>query len=300
MFGKPDISVSVNLNKNESTWYPILASFNASNKYNPKSIQRMVNWMDHTIYRILYPFFDRTFIADSYSCRNEKGTHRAIDRFQAMFRQVSRNNTQTCWVLKLDIKKFFASIDHDILKQILAKYIPDQDIMWLLEEIIMSFRTPFRNPDDWILNQVQDDRPRGLPLGNLTSQLFVNVYLNEFDQFVKHKLKASYYIRYADDFVVLSHDHGELINQLTTIQGFLKDKLKLTLHPGKVILKTFASGLDFLGWMNFPTHKVLRTATKHRMLRRIKLDLKPQAIQSYLGLLKHGDTYELQKKFLNI
>src|SRR3989338_6328626 len=143
--------------------------------------------LHHALYRKLYPFFDRTFIADSYSCRVGKGTHKALSRFHEFSLLVSKNNTKTCWVLKCDIRKFFVNIDHDILTAILKKYIPDENILWLLEEIIESFSP-------------------GLPLGNLTSQLFVNIYMNEFDQFAKHKLKAKYYIRYADDFVIYSKD----------------------------------------------------------------------------------------------
>lgn len=124
--------------------------------------------LHHAIYRKLYPFFDKTFIADSYSCRVNKGTHKAIDKFQKYFYKVSRNNTKTCWVLKCDIKKFFANIDHKILIEILAEYIPDKNTLWLLEEIINSFDTK---------NKINV----GLPLGNLTSQLFVNVYMNKFD-----------------------------------------------------------------------------------------------------------------------
>jgi retron-type reverse transcriptase len=227
--------------------------------------------LHHAIYRILYPFFNRTFTADSYSCRDKKGTHKAIERLQGMFYQVSRNNTRTCWALKLDIKKFFANIDHGILKSILSKYIPDQDILWLLAEIIDSF-------------------PQGLPLGNLTSQLFVNVYLNELDQFVKHKLRVKHYIRYADDFVILSPSKQNLTVLLYRITVLLKEHLKLDLHPNKIILRTFASGVDFLGWVNFPNHRVLRTSTKRRMFKKIN----PDNLQSYLGLLGHGNTRKIK------
>jgi RNA-directed DNA polymerase len=234
----------------------------------------------HAIYRILYPFFDKIFIFDSYSCRVRKGAYKAIDRFNTMFWKVSRNSTRTCWVLKMDIKKFFASIDHRILKNILAKYILDQDILWLLGNIIDSFEP-------------------GLPLGNLTSQLLVNIYMNELDQFVKHKLKIKYYIRYADDFVILSHNKLELINQRAIIDKFLQTKLFLWLHPNKVSIKTFASGVDFLGWVNFPTHRVLRTATKRRMFRRIKERPTSETLQSYLGLINHGNSYKLKEILIN-
>jgi len=136
---------------------------------------------------------------------------------------------------------------------------------------------------------------KGLPLGNLTSQLLVNIYMNEFDQFVKHKLKVKYYIRYADDFVIFSQDKNELSNLLRYIAVFLKDRLKLDLHPDKVFIKTLASGVDFLGWVHFPHHRVLRTATKGKMLRKIKDNPNDATIQSYLGMLGHGNAFKLQK-----
>ncbi len=237
--------------------------------------------LHHAIYRILYPFFDKIFISDSFSCRLEKGTHRALNRFREFSYKVSKNNTRTCWILKCDIKKFFASIDHKILLDILDSYIPDKQIIWLLQGIIESFST----------------KPgMGLPLGNLTSQLFVNIYMNEFDQFVKHKLKAKYYIRYADDFVILSDDKSWLESLIFSIADFLNAKLKLHLHPDKVFIKTLTSGIDFLGWVNFSDHRVLRTTTKRRMIRRIKELPVPATINSYLGLMKRGNTRKLQSK----
>ena len=244
--------------------------------------------LHHAIYRILYPFFDQTFIYDSYSCRTNKGTHKAIRRFRQMFLEVSNYNRKTCWVLKLDIKKFFASIDHEILINILEAYIPDQDIMWLLQNIVTSFSS-----DKYYHDEYDDSiRRRGLPLGNLTSQLFVNIYMNEFDQFMKHKLKVKYYIRYADDFVILNPHRQALTTILPSIRVFLQEQLRLSLHPNKIILKTFASGIDFLGWVDFPQHRVLRTATKRRMIKKLNEENK----QSYLGLLKHGNTFGLNKK----
>lgn len=247
--------------------------------------------LHHAVYRILYPFFDRTFISNSYSCRVNKGTHKAINRLRQMFYQVSKNNTRTCWILKLDIRKFFASIDHGVLKKILINNILDENIVWLLSNIIDSFST---NHGDDLSDRVFCTQ-HGLPLGNLTSQLFVNVCMNEFDQFVKHKLKAKYYVRYADDFVILDLNRKILTTILPCIIVFLKDRLRLSLHPDKIILKTFASGVDFLGWVNFPSHRVLRTATRRRMLRRIFEHPTRETIQSYLGLLKHGNAYNMLK-----
>ncbi len=183
--------------------------------------------LHRALYRILYPFFDRTFISDSYSCRDDK-------------------------------------------------------ILSLISVIVDSFSVRAGT---------------GLPLGNLTSQLFVNIYMNEFDQFVKHKLKTKYYIRYADDFVILSRDKSWLEELLFRVGDFLEERLKLSLHPDKVFIKTLSSGVDFLGWVHFPDHRVLRTATKRRMIRNIEIKNGNEAtVQSYRGLLKHGNTHKIAQK----
>jgi retron-type reverse transcriptase len=239
--------------------------------------------LHHALHRTLSPFFTKTFISDSYSCQIGKGTHRALKRFGQFCKIVSRNDTRTAWVLKCDIKKFFANIDHKVLIAIMDTYIPDKDIIWLLSVIIGSFRS---NTDGV-----------GLPLGNLTSQLLVNIYMNEFDQFIKHKLKAKYYIRYADDFVIMQHEKGVLVDILPKVQSFLSEQLKLSLHPDKVFIKTAVSGVDFLGWVHFPHHRVIRTTTKNRMFKKIKdSQEKSEVIQSYLGLLSHGNGWKLQQK----
>jgi len=239
--------------------------------------------LHHTVYRVLYPYFDSRFTFDSYSCRNYKGTHRAVERFRYFAKKVSMNHRRTCWVLKCDVKKFFASVDHSILLTIVQRHISDPDIISLIQNIIGSFSST--GPG------------KGLPLGNLTSQLLVNVYMNEFDQFMKHILKQKYYIRYADDFVIMHRDLGVLEEILPKIRNFLEGNLKLTLHPDKVYIKTFASGVDFLGWVNFSTHKVLRTTTKRRMFKKLeRSEGKPATIQSYLGMIKHGNTYRVKEK----
>jgi len=233
----------------------------------------------HALYRKLYPLFDHTFIADSYSCRKWKGTHKAMNRFHSFAYKVSQNNTRTCWVLKCDIRKFFASIDQTTLMDIVTKYILDKDIIWLIEQVVSSFNSGTKD--------------KGLPLGNLTSQLLVNVYMNEFDQFIKHKTKAKYYIRYADDFVILSHDKEWLLKTLRLTARFLQQVLNLNLHPDKVFIKTLSSGVDFLGWVHFSDHKVLRIATKRRMLKNVAGTDNKSVIDSYLGLLKHGNARKL-------
>jgi retron-type reverse transcriptase len=236
--------------------------------------------LHHAIFRVLYSYFDNRFITHSYSSRKNKGTHKALIAFKKMCNKVGKNNTKTIWVLKCDIKKFFASVDHNILKNILNKHIQNPDILELLYTIIDSFCVEIG---------------KGLPLGNLTSQLLVNVYMNEFDQFVKHGIKAKHYIRYADDFVFLSQDKGCLEKLLPEVKSFLKTKLKLEIHPKKVSIKTIGSGVDFLGWVHFSYHRVLRTVTKKRMFRNLeRKDYAKMSLQSYLGMLKRGDGFKLK------
>ena len=237
----------------------------------------------HAIYRQLYPFFDRTFIADSFSCRNKKGTHAAMDRFRVFTYTVSRNNTRTCWVLQCDIKKFFANVDHAVLIEILKPYILDQNVINLLKEVIDSFST---------MPGV------GLPLGNLTSQLLVNIYMNEFDQFMKHNIRAKHYLRYADDFIILSSNREWLEIIFSEIRNFLPNRLKLLLHPNKVSIRTLASGVDVLGWVHFPDHRVLRTTTKRRAVSRVAHGPNSERVASYLGMLKHGNGEKIKETIM--
>ncbi len=243
--------------------------------------------LHHAIYRVLCRHFDRVFIFDSYSCRRKKGTHRSLNRFREYARDASHNHTRTVWVLKCDIKKFFANINHKILKEILARHIEDTDTLGLFGKIIDSFRTDGRSGT-------------GLPLGNLTSQLLVNIYMNDFDQFLKQKLHIQHFVRYADDFVILHESKEYLENLIPRLSMFLETQLKLSLHPDKVFIKTLASGVDFLGWTHFSDHRVLRTSTKRRMFRNLRENFSLETIASYLGLLKHGNTCRLRQKIRDI
>lgn len=237
--------------------------------------------LHRAVYRMLNPFFDGTFIADSFSCRNGKGTHKALDRFRSFAFQASLNHTRTAWVLKCDVRKFFASIHHAALLRLLDERIADKRIVRLLGRIIGSFSSTHPGI--------------GLPLGNLTSQLFANVYMNPLDQFAKHFLKARFYIRYADDFVILSPDREYLRAALHVVRQFLHDHLRLELHPRKITITTVASGVDFLGWVHFPDHRVLRGATRRRMVKSLANNPNAQTIASYMGLLTHGNTFEIAR-----
>lgn len=236
--------------------------------------------LHHALYKKLYPYFDRLFIADSFSCRDNKGTHRALDRFTVFSRKISRNYRKTAWVLKCDIRKFFASINQEILLDILARYIADVRIVDLFAVVLNSFSS--------------GKQGTGLPLGNLTSQLLANVYMNELDQFIKQRLLVKHYIRYADDFVLLSPDMRTLESWLCALDDFLWTCLRLRLHPKKVFITTVASGIDFLGWVHFSHHRVIRAVTKRRMLRNFEKENGEKSFASYIGMLKHGNAHELR------
>jgi RNA-directed DNA polymerase len=252
----------------------------------------------HLLSKVLEQIFEPTFYAHSYSCRRNKGTHKALRTFVSLARKASKNNTSKLFVLKCDIKKFFASVDHEVLMQTLACKIQDNDFLWLLGEIIASF-------------QIENGIQKGMPIGNLTSQLFANIYMNPLDQYVKHELKVDYYIRYADDFVILSDDKSYLRNLITKIEKFLKEEIKLSLHPNKVSMRDYYLGVDFLGYVIFPNFILPRTKTKRRMIRKISKriqlyrqqkisgELLNQTIQSYLGYLSHANSYKLSQEIKN-
>jgi hypothetical protein len=153
---------------------------------------------------------------------------------------------------------------------------------WLIGQVVSSFHTTRVDV--------------GLPLGNLTSQLLVNIYMHEFDMFVKQELRVKYYLRYADDFAILSDDRKYLEELLPKMENFLKEKLKLGLHEDKVYIKTYATSVDFLGWVHFPYHRQIRITTKRKVMTKLKGYPKKKTISSYRGLLLNGDTYKVRKK----
>lgn len=236
----------------------------------------------HALYNALYPYFDKKFIFDSYSCRLDKGTHRAIKRFEYFLRKESRGYIKTVWIMKCDIRKCFASVDHGVLIYFLQKHIHCPKLFAVLCSVVESFST----------NNINDSK-KGIPLGNLTSQLYINIYLHELDFYIKHKLNIKRYIRYADDFVIVSNNKLELQNLLQLIAVKLKSDLKLDLHPQKVHIRSLFSGVDFLGWVHFPRYRVLRTVTKKRMFRTLSDNLSSASKESYLGLLSHGNAYKI-------
>lgn len=255
----------------------------------------------HAVFQGLNTLFDPTFIEHSFSCRVKKGVHKGVKEVERMARKVSKNYSGQCYALKCDIQKFFDSIDHAILISILERKIMDEDTRWLLREIIGSFSSPRWPPRT----------AKGIPIGNLTSQLFANVYMNEFDQFIKHNLRVKYYARYTDDFLVLSDDRSYLENLLSPIEEFLGEHLSLTLHPKKVEITTLHRGIDFLGYVIRPHHKVLRSRTRLRMERKLLSYMRQYeqgkvseediraVLDSYVGIMSHADTHELSSNVKN-
>ena len=198
------------------------------------------------IYNALYSYFDKRYIQDSYSCRIGKGVHKAQARFRSFVNTVSKNYTKPCYVLKFDIKKCFASINTEILKKILEWHVEDEKLKNLVFKIINSFKD-------------------GLPLGNLTSQLFINIYLHELDFHVKQTLKGRYYLRYADDVIIVSSDKEELEKLYINLEFFLKKKLGLISHKKDIF--SIYSGVDVLGSVFFSRYKRLRRSTERRIKR---------------------------------
>jgi retron-type reverse transcriptase len=256
---------------------------------------------DRIVHRIIFdylqPIFEKRFIFDSYSSRTGKGTHRAVKRLKVFCRSVSQNNTEPCWILKGDIEKFFDSVSHNALFNLIKKRVDKRVILELIWRVIKSYE---------ILPG------RGLPLGNLTSQLFANIYLNELDYFIKNIMRLKYYIRFNDDFVIV-HQNKEFLNsQIPVIQKFLSEKLALVLPDNKISLRKFSWGIDFLGYIILPQGVLLRTKTKKRIARKIKAIISDfnfgkipfnklsQTLSSYLGVLKHCSAFKLKQAFLNL
>lgn len=266
--------------------------------------------VQRAIYRVLNPLLERRYISDSYACRVGYGTHRAVDRLQYWLRYLDRRYPRI-YVLKLDISKYFYRVDHDILMGILRRIIADEDLLWLLETIIRSEDTKFGIPlgdHDFECERVEEV---GMPIGNLTSQMFANLYLNELDQYAKHVLKVRYYIRYMDDIIILHHDKKYLWQIKNEIEAFLEDNLHLTLN-NKTTVRTADQGIDFCGYRIWSTHRKLRKRTALKMKRRLKYLQKAYArgevdfktvnatVQSYFGLLKHCNSYKLRRKLLQV
>lgn len=227
------------------------------------------------IVNIIEPVFEPRFIHDSYSCRCTKGTHAAVARLQLFLRQASKNGTRTIYAVKCDVRKFFASVNHETLLRLLASRISDAPTMKLLRLIVTSFEI----------------KPGvGIPLGNLTSQLFANVYLHELDWHIKQRLRIRHYVRYCDDFVMLVSSRDEGFRLADDIDAWLRQRLQVELHPNKVHVRTWTQGIDFLGYVLLPHVTILRPTTAMRAIRNVTAE----NIDSYAGLCSHASAFGIE------
>lgn len=247
----------------------------------------------HAICNVIEPLFEKSFISDSFANRRGKGTLKAIQRFEYCARKVSHGFTRPCFVLKADIRHYFDAVDHCILTSILQKKIQDENMISLIQLILSNHKTI---------------KPgKGMPLGNLTSQFFANVYLNVLDQFVKHHLNAKYYIRYVDDFVILDGSGQRLKEHLQKIDYFLSTNLSLTLHPEKSRILRLENGVGFLGMRIYPFHKriikknILRFDKRLSFLKKrydskeIEQEKVVECFEGWLAYVSDADTFKYRK-----
>lgn len=284
----------------ESRTYKV-SGYNKFNIYIPKEreIQALCYYdriVQHVLCKeVLNPFFDKRLIYDNCACRIGKGTHFALNRLSKFMHQHYKAHGTTGYILKCDIKKYFLSIHHETLKNRLEKVIPDKDILNLVFHIIDSF---------------EYSPGRGLPMGNQTSQLFALYYLDPLDRLIKEKFRIKHYVRYMDDMVLIFHDKDYLKKCLQTMNYFVQDKLKLEFNQ-KTQIFPIKNGVDFLGFHFYLTDtgkvvRKLRRSSKVRFKNRLKqlqndyrndktqLENINMTLASYVGHLKHGNTYNLR------
>ena len=246
--------------------------------------------IQHMIVNLIEPIFERRFIYHSYACRKGKGAHRASKQLTKWLYKLEVVDGKSVYVLKADIHHYFQSIDHEILKKEIRNYIKDKDLLVILDRIISH-------------NGIFPDGV-GIPVGNLTSQLFANVYLHRLDVFVKHKLHAEYYMRYMDDFLIISDDLEQLKRWQKEIEVFLRDNLNLELNPKTTIVYA-KNGVDFVGYRHWNSTKKVRKAAMRRMKRLMKNFAEGTITEEYfdksfisrIGSMQHADTYNLVKSF---
>ena len=261
----------------------------------------------HALCNVIEPIFEKSFIFDSYANRKGKGVHKALKRFDYFKKKIScngkkrangfDNNDVTGHALKADIKHYFEEVDHEVLLKILKRKIKDYRLIWLVKQILNNYKT-----------QVEG---KGMPLGNLTSQFFANVYLDELDQFVKHKLGIKCYIRYVDDFIILHNKYKILKNYKELINDYLINNLKLELHPNKSKIILLRNGVNLLGYRIFYHFKLLRKSNKRKFERKFNVKLKlfnqgllsPEefisSLQGWFGYAMWANTYKFRQNIVS-
>jgi len=274
--------------------------------------------VQHSLVSQIEPIFEKLFIYDSYACRKNKGTHFALKRLKKFLRaSASKYPNEEIFILKCDIRKFFQSISWDILVKIISQKIEETETLWLIKQFIVGFQIKEKHlsktseqlslfePEDLPVSSICR---QGLPIGNLTSQLFANIYLNRLDYFVKQNLKEKYYGRYMDDFFIISPDKEKLKEDREKIRLFLQEVLKLELHPRKTFIQKVDQGVCFVGYRVFANYVLVRGSTlinfcqKYSKKRKkykkglIDQDKLERCQQSFRGHLKHANAYSLSQK----
>ncbi|MEA3435425.1 MAG: reverse transcriptase/maturase family protein [Thermodesulfobacteriota bacterium] len=260
----------------------------------------------HVLVDHLEPIAEPRLIHDSYACRKNKGTHGAVKRLQGFTRSVTENNSKRAYCLQLDVRSFFVTINKNILFDLVTKYTKDPDMIWLARVIIYNDCTKncrmTRGKD--LIKHIPEHKTlfkqtknKGLPIGNLTSQFFANIYLNELDQFVKHTLRCRYYMRYSDDALILDREKERLKKWKNGVGLFLKDKLGLKLNTTKTNIHPVSSGINYLGYIVRPFYILVRRRVVNNLKQQVlKGTLSSQAYVSYLGHFKHANTYRLSQR----
>ena len=257
----------------------------------------------HALCNVIEPFFERRFIADSYANRVGKGTHRALDRCQQFARRYR-------YVLQCDVRRFFPSIDHAILEEILGRVIDDSDVMWLVGRILKSGVGVLSEEYDMVWfpgdGLFAVNRPRGLPIGNLTSQFWANCFLDPFDHFVKRELRCKGYLRYVDDTLLFADDKATL----WVWQGALVERLarmRLTIHEGQAHPRPVTEGIPFLGFVVYPDRRRLKRRKGIAYRRRLRelltaygmgeipLERVDASVQGWVNHARYGDTWGLRQ-----
>lgn len=272
----------------------------------------------HLVYNALKDRFYKRFIKDTYSCIPKRGTLSCAKQMLTYARASSNNYKKRVYYLKADLSNFFVSIDKEILFNLVSKYVPEEWILSLLKQII------FHNPKNNVYLKSSEkvfkllpphkslwntDEKYGLPIGNLTSQFFSNVYLDILDKYVKNELKCKYYCRYVDDFIILGYSPQVLCCFIKSINDYIFEKLKLKLNPAKCFINLLTKGLDFVGYFIKPHRMYIRKKLVHKMKFVIKIwknkkdKFEKQCLQdffttlnSYLGMLKHAKSFKLRRE----
>jgi RNA-directed DNA polymerase len=291
------------------------------------------DFRDRVVHHVLVDTLERIwepiFIHDSYACRKGKGVHAGVKRLQTFIRQATANGTRPAWYLQLDIRNYFMSIDKPVLFDLLAAKMNAPDALWLTRTLVFHDCTQdyVMKGDAGLYGKLPPHKSlfgcgpgKGLPIGNLNSQFFANVYLNGLDQFVKHTLKCRWYLRYCDDFVLLAGDRAQLVEWRDRIEGYLRDALHLELNTSRERLRPVSDGVDFLGYIVRRDYLLVRRRVVGHLRERLRqfekalvpdgpgyrryrfdtavLDELNAVLASYLGHFKLADSFRLRQGLL--